>query len=118
MIMIPQAPCPECSKTHDVTFSHKLMDLYRRHQNATSREERAALVKEFAQAFVEEHDLTDAELTDDYHLYFEDYEKARKNFDIEALKVSRLAVHVIRDYIEANGLDDETMIEAGAPASN
>ncbi len=90
-------------------FSPELMDLYRRLQNAR-KEERAALQHDLAKVFAAEHDLTDANLGDDYHLYFEDYAKARADFERESLRVSRLAIHVLREYLDENDVDADTQV--------
>lgn len=107
--MKPQAECPDCGKIHDLPFSHRLLNLYRRYQDAKTKEERTAMTGELAEAFLAEHDLTDPGLGDEYHSFFEDYEKARLALEHENLKLTRLAVHVIHEYVQSNKLDLDTL---------
>jgi len=107
-IMKPSATCPDCGEAHDLSFSHKVLDLYQRFQKA-SKEERSQLAFELADAFAADHDSTDAAIGDDYHSYFEDYEKARLAFEQESVKIARLAVHVLHEFVQNNNLDLDTL---------
>lgn len=82
-------------------FSHETLVLYQRLQQATSKEERARLTVELAARFAAEYDSADATATDDFHLYFDEYEKARLEYQQKAMRVGRLASDLIKQFLEA-----------------
>jgi len=82
-------------------FSERLLELYQEFQSA-NKERRVELAHEIAEAFMVDHDSTDHGATDDYHQYFEAYEEARLKFEHASLRVTRLVVHVIEQYLTSN----------------
>lgn len=93
--------------TQELPFSHETLTLFQRVQRATSREERTKLMVELAARFAEEHDSSDSTATDDYHVYFEEYAKAKLALEQASLRIGRLATECIKQYVSAS----ETTIE-------
>ena len=93
-------------------FSDAVMQLYRQVREATTKDERMNAILALASRFAQEHDPSDHECSDDYHDYFEQYEKARIEFRQKGMQLGRLAVHLISEYTEHNeGLPDEPKVE-------
>lgn len=93
-------------------FSNETLVLYQRLQRCTSKEERTGLMLELAAQFVGEHDPSDSTATDDYHKYFEEYDKARMAYTQAAMKIGRLASECVKTYLATT----ETTIEEATRA--
>lgn len=96
----------------ELPFSVEVLALYHRVERATSKEERVQCMLEFAAAFAsQEHDPSDTSATDSYHVYFEEYAKAKLEFEQKALRIGRLAADCIAQYLSSHpgtteGVDD------------
>jgi hypothetical protein len=89
-------------------FSDAVMQLYRQVREATTKDERMNAILALASRFAQEHDPGDHECSDDYHDYFESYEKARVEFRQKGMQLGRLAVHLISEFTESHeGLPNE-----------
>jgi hypothetical protein len=88
--------------TEPFPFSEAVMALYRKVQTATTKETRLNATMELAAQFAMEHDSSDHELSDDYHGYFEQFEKARVEFRQQSVKLGRLTVDLIEKYVESH----------------
>ncbi len=87
----------------ELPFSIEVLALYRRVEQATSKKERIQHMLEFAAVFAnQEHDPSDASATDSYHMYFEEYAKAKLEFEQKALRIGRLAADCITQYLASH----------------
>lgn len=73
-------------------FSPKAVDLRNRIKGETDRGKRETLMVELAEEALSTHDVTDAELSDEYHQFFEELEISKSNYRSAALKVARLVI--------------------------
>ncbi len=89
----------EVDVSDSVPFSQTLLSLYQSIQDASSKEERGVLMMEFAEAFAEDHDDTDTELIEDCHDYFSEYAKAQVAFRHAAMKLSRIGLECIEQFL-------------------
>jgi len=111
-------PCPECGQIHDLPFSHRLLKLYQQFSEAETKEARLALIQEISAQFVAEHDITDININDDYHEYFEEYAAAKLSFEQAQTKLARVAVHVLDEYVTSNEINIDTMTAANTTTTN
>ena len=86
----------------DLPFSQETLALYRRVQQVCCPNHKKQLLMDLAAQFAKEHDSSDETASDDYHVYFEEYEKARLAYKQAALRVGRLAVGCIDTFLESN----------------
>lgn len=107
-----QAP----SGLDDFPFSDNVLRLYRQARDASTKEERTAAMMELARLFAVEHDLTDFTATDDWHIYIEEFEKAKLAFEQAGLRLSRLVAHTLDEMMEENEVSADE-IEARATRS-
>jgi len=94
-------------------YSKATLHLCRQIDGAKSREERAQLLLQLASRFHQEHDPTDAELNDQYHSFFEEYEHARMAFQQAAFRLARLALSEVNGAFESGRLTHEESVEVG-----
>jgi hypothetical protein len=87
----------------DLPYSKVVLKLCKQISITTSVEDRAQLMLQLASKFHMDNDPTDAHLTDQYHEYFDDYERARLEFQQTALRLARLAITEVEGAL--NGLD-------------
>ena len=57
---------------------------------------------QLAHQFHAGHNITDATLNDSYHAFFEDYERARLDFQQTALRLARLALTEIEEVLSGD----------------
>jgi len=100
--------CPDCGTDHPQGVSEDLLRLFKRFKEADNHLDRVSLATEIAEVALMEHDFTDPNLTDEYHRYYEDFQRARDEYERSSLKLARLNVGVIESYLQ--GLD--TTVEA------
>jgi len=95
--------------------SHAALVLFQRLQQATTKEERTRLTRALALQFVADHDETDSSATDDYHIYFEEFAKAKLAYEQAILRVGRLASECINQYLatENTTIEEATQVQAG-----
>ncbi len=105
--MIMSKPQPE-----DLPFSIELLELYQEFQQTPSREVRNEIAKQMAAAFASERDSTDGSASEEYHEFFESYEKAALKYDQQATRLSRLALNLISGYLTQNEITVEELIPA------
>jgi hypothetical protein len=108
--MSDEKTCP------DLPFSEDVMRAYYQWLNA-SKEERGLMCLEFASIFASEHDNLDDALSDEYHSFFEEYWRAQLDFETNAAKLCRLAALRIRDFLEVNHIEINSVGEK-VPTSN
>ena len=96
-------------ETLTLPFPPRLVSLFRQLTDSTDASERYLLSREMAEVFAETHDPTDHGLTDDYHQYFEEFDKAKLAYDQAALKVARVATQVIEQYMVTKGVGPEDL---------
>jgi len=83
-------------------YPKAILHLCQRIQSAETPEERAQLMMQLASSFHQVHDLTDAKLNDDYHDFFEEYERARLKFRQAAMRLARLAMSEVEEACDVN----------------
>ena len=106
---------PNPSKVQELPFSSDLMELYRYWLEAPV-EDRMHLSLEIATVFCAEHDPTDTDFSEEYHSLFEDFLRAQLNFENEAMRLTRIAIHRITDHLEEHSIDlDNVSIEKLSP---
>lgn len=109
LYMKPEIACQDCGQNHELPFSQTVVKLYQDFVNSSSQEERVRLASQIAEAYAAEHDRTDPSASEDYHQYFEEYEEARAKLDQAGLKLARLAVHVIGEFLSHHRVDIDTV---------
>lgn len=92
-------------------FPPRLVSLYRQLEESTDPEERYMLSREMAEIFSADHDPTDHQLTDSYHEYFEEFDKAKLAYDQAALKVARVATQVIDQYLVSKNMSTDDLCD-------
>lgn len=106
-------PAPE-----DMPFSPKLLELYQAFQRAPHQQARSEIGKEMAAVFASEWDPTDNEASEEYHHFFETYEKAALKYDLQADRLSRLAVNLISGFLTQNDTTIEELIPTVTTTAN
>jgi len=106
MLMSESKLCPDCLEEHADPISNELLGLYRQFKSSKSKEERLELSQRIAEAFLTDHDFTDHAGNEDYHSYFEKFSLAKREYELAAARLSRLAVHITEEYLESNHTTD------------
>jgi hypothetical protein len=83
-------------------YSKAVLHLCQRIQSAESTPERTELMLQLAGHFHRDHDTTDAQLNDDYHDFFEEYERARLKYQQAAMRLARLAMSEVKEACDRN----------------
>jgi hypothetical protein len=96
----------------EIPFSIELLELYQAFLQAPTREARTDLTRQIASIFASERDSTDASASEEYHEFFESYEKAALKFEQQSDRMTRLAVNLISNYLTRN----ETTVEELIPS--
>jgi hypothetical protein len=94
-------------------YSKATLHLCRQIEEAKSKEERAQLMLQLASRYHLEHDPTDADLNDQYHSFFEEYEHARMAFQQSAFRLARLAMSEVQGAFESGRLTPEESAVVG-----
>lgn len=102
----------------DLPFSIVLLELYQEFQQAPSQEIRNEIAKQIAATFASERDNTDSDASEEYHEFFESYEKAALRYDQQASRLSRLALNLISGYLTQHETTVEELMPAVSPISN
>ncbi len=111
--MISMKPEPE-----DLPFSIDLLELYQAFQEAPNREARADLTRQIAATFAQERDTTDGTATEEYHEFFENYERSALSFEQQSDKLSRLAINLISSYLSQHETTVEDLLPSLSPVTN
>lgn len=76
-------------------FSAEVLTQFRKLQEATSKEDRRRAILALAAAAERDHDVSDETATDDYHIYFAAYVKAKLEFEQAGQRLGRLMADCI-----------------------
>lgn len=99
-------------------YSKAVLRLCQRIKDCKSREERTQLMVQLAKRFHQEHDATDTILNDQYHDFFEEYERAQLQFQQAALRLARLALSEVDETFDANDLTIDEVAGTDGEAVN
>lgn len=110
MIMPPADP------SSNTPFSTALLELFQAFNQARTIDERRDLSKQIAAMYASERDITDWEASEEYHEFFEAYERAALAYEQQADKLSRLAINMIGQYLQQNKTDIDTLLTPVVPA--
>jgi hypothetical protein len=102
----------------DIPFSSEILELYQAFTQATDRETKTAISLQMASVFAADHDNLDPSATEEYHEFFEAFEKAILAYEHQAHKLARLAVNLVSSYLANNETTVDEMIPTVTSASN
>lgn len=112
MIMKPSTEAVE------MPFSPQLLELYQAFQAATSQQERLDLSQQIAATFASDRDAVDWSASEDYHEFFEAYERAVLKYEQQTTRLSRLALNLVDRFLTTHETDVETLLTPSAVAAN
>jgi hypothetical protein len=110
--------CPGCDEVCSKPVSERMLGLFKQFKAAHSAEDRLALTEKIAEVFLEEHDFSDAYVSDLYHQYFEEFQKVKVEYAQGAARLSRLAIHVTETYLATTEMSEEDLEEKTDTSSN
>ena len=102
--------CPDCGEEHSQSVSNRMLRLFQQYKETDDPFTKAGIANEIAEVALHEHDFTDFSLNEEYHKFYEDFQRARNKYDEASLKLARLALNVIENYLEVNGTTVEAAI--------
>jgi hypothetical protein len=94
--------CPDCGDDHDMLFSNRVTEIYEAIVDMTDPDDRAELMLELAQVFVEDTDDTDQSLGEDVHDLLSDFIEQRMKFERSSMRLARVLMRTLPAYVEAH----------------
>lgn len=105
------------SQHEEYPFSAEVLGIFKRLREAKTKEERNELTVALAAQFAKEHDPSDFSATDDFHVYFEEFARAKLAFDQAAARLGRLAANCIEQYHDQQPPEAVEALQAAARTS-
>lgn len=91
--------CPDCGEDHDMLFSKRVIELYEQIVATTDAYERAELMMEMAEAFVEDTEDTDHHLGEDIHDILTEVIQTKVVSDRKQMALARILMRSLPAYV-------------------
>lgn len=100
--------CDKCGEDHEMLFSKEVIALYEEICETDDPVERAALMIEMAELFVNDTDDTDEQLGEDVHDLLTKVIEKRVVYDRSAMALARVIMRTMPSFLDLHeGLDEE-----------
>ena len=101
----------------ELPISPEVLQLFVKFHRARSAEERLNVCAQIAEQFSIEYDPTAQDATEDWHHFFEEYDRASLALEQATNKLSRLAIHYVTSELERNKVSFNEVLETVDQAS-
>ena len=99
----------------ELPFSSKALALFQEFSQCQSKEDRRRILIELGSQMASEHDDSDPSASDIVHEYFEEYAQAKLAFEQASLRVGRLSVTCIADFLSNHEAEEDDDVSENRP---
>lgn len=99
-------------------YSEEVLRLFQQTTSAKTTNEKQVKMLALAAQFAKDGDPLDESLIDEYHEYFEEYERTAVAHKQSSLRLARLAMQVVGKYLEEENMTPEQGVEKASKLLN